>query len=94
MAFSAIRGQNRNPVYWGVSSVDGVTPVQIAVSSATGGMVMEIGTSVMPVIAVLPASLPRDDNRVTAIGGVSNANSRVIIPVSVNPTNGAVQASI
>lgn len=92
--FSAIRGQDRVPVWWGLSSVDGVTPVMIAIDSATGSVEFEIGTSTSSVMAHLPQTLPRDDNRIPCIGGVSNADSSVIIPLSVNPATGAILAQI
>lgn len=53
---------------------------------------MEIGTSVMPVIAILPTTIPREDNRIPCIAGHSSADSTIVIPISVNPTTGAIQA--
>lgn len=90
--FSALREQNRISIWWGISSVDGVTPEPIAINSANGKMKFEIGTSTMPVMANLTGSLPRDGNRIPCLGGASNANPATIIPVSVNPVTGAVQA--
>ncbi len=90
--YSAPRGQNRTPIWWGLSSVDGITPVAIAVDSTSGNVKMEVGTSVSSVIAVLPSTLPREGNRMPCIGGISNADSSVIIPVSVNPATGAILA--
>lgn len=92
MNFSAIRDQNRIPIWWGLSSVDGVTPVPIAVDSATGKPLMEIGTSVSAVIAAHYLTLPRDDNRIPCIGGQSTDGSGTIIPISVNPSTGAILA--
>lgn len=89
---SVIRDQNRIPVWWGVSSTDGTTLVPVAVNSSTGKVKMEIGTSVMAVIASPPTTLPRDENRITCIGGQSNTDSTVILPVSVNPSTGAIMA--
>ena len=94
MSFSALREQNRIPVWWGISSVDGITPVAIAVNSATGKAKMEIGTSVSAVMANLTGSLPRDDNRIPCLGGVSNTDSTKVIPISVNPTTGAILAQV
>jgi len=90
--FSALRDQNRIPIWWGLSSTDGVTPVPIAVDSATGKPVMEIGTSVSAVISKGYVNLPRDDNRIPCVGGQSNVDSMVIIPLSVNPSTGAILA--
>lgn len=88
---SIIRDQNRVPIWWGLSSIDGVTPVPIAIDSVTGKPLMEIGVSVSAVITALTASLPRDENRIPCIGGVSNADN-TIIPISVNPVTGAILA--
>ncbi len=92
MAFSALREQDRLPIWWGISSVDGSTPTPILIDSVTGAVKMEVGVSVMPVMAILPKSFPRDDNRIPCVGGQSNTDSTVIIPISVNPSTGAIQA--
>lgn len=88
---TVIRDGNRKTILWGLSSVDGTTLVPIQVDSVSGGVMAEDGVSVMPVMANLPLSIPRDGNRATALTGVSNASSNVFIPVSVNPANGALQ---
>lgn len=90
--YQVLRDQNRVPIWWGISSVDGVTPEPISIDSSTGKAKIEIGTSTMPVIAILPESLPRDGNRIPCLGGQSNADSSVVIPISVNPITGAIQA--
>lgn len=89
---SVRRDQQRRPIWWGVSSVDGVTLVPIQISASTGRLAMEIGTSTMPVMSAIPTTLPREGNRIPCLGGVSSTNAAVILPVSVNPTNGAIQA--
>lgn len=86
------RDQSRTPIWWGLSSVDGVTPVAIAVDGSTLKAKFEIGTSVSAVIANLPSTLPRDGNRIPCLGGISNADGRTIIPLSVNPVTGAILA--
>lgn len=91
-SFSALRDQNRIPIWWGISSVDGISPVAIAVDATTGKPLMEIGTSVSAVMAHLNGSLPRDDNRIPCIGGQSNTDKTVVIPLSVNPVTGAILA--
>lgn len=91
-AGSVIREGNRVPIWWGVSSVDGVTLTPIIVNSSTGKVKMEIGSSVMPVMALLNGSFPRDENRIPCLGGQSSTDSTIIIPVSVNPSTGAIQA--
>lgn len=88
---TVIRDGNRKSVWWGISSLDGLTLVPIKVNSSNGGFEAENGTSVMPVMAALPTTLPRDGNRIPCLGGVSSSGSNIIIPVSVNPSNGALQ---
>ncbi len=90
--YSILRDQNRIPIWWGLSSVDGVTPVAIAIDSATNKPLMEIGTSVSAVIANLKVTFPRDGNRIPCVGGRSSADSTVVIPLSVNPATGAILA--
>ena len=89
---SVIRDANRIPAWWGVSSVDGVTLVPIAVNSSTGKVKMEIGTSVMAVMSAIPTNIPREENRIPCLAGVST-DGVTILPVSVNPTTGAIQAT-
>ena len=90
--YSFLREQNRIPIWWGISSEDGITPVPIMINPSNGRVKMDIGTSTMPVISYLNGSLPRDGNRVPCIGGQSSTDSTVVIPVSVNPLTGAIQA--
>lgn len=89
---SVRRDQNRVPVWWGISSSDGITLVPIAVDSSNGVVEMEVNTSTMPVMSSLPAAIPRDGNRIPCLYGVSNADDNVLLPVSVNPSTGAIQA--
>lgn len=89
---SVIRDKNRQTIWWGLSSVDGTTLVPIQVSSTTGGLKMDIGTSVMPVMSALPTTIPREGNRIPCLAGVSSADSSAFIPVSVDPSTGAIQA--
>lgn len=89
---SVLRDQNRDPIMWGVSSVDGVTLVPIQVDLAAGGVLIEIGTSTSASMSHLTGSLPRDENRIPCLGGQSNTDSSVILPVSVNPATGAILA--
>lgn len=87
---SVIRDQNRIPIWWGLSSVDGVTLVPIAIDAATGKPLMEFGTSVSAVISHLPENIPREENRIPCVAGVSTADSTRTIPLSVNPSTGAI----
>lgn len=88
----AIRDQNRIPVWFGVSSVDGVTPTLVKVDSATGQVLLEIGISPSASISAGTQKALRDMNYVTTHGGQSNTNSTVFIPFSVNPLTGAILA--
>lgn len=88
----AIHDENRIKVWLGVSSVDGVTLVPIQTDPSTGAMAMEIGVSTMPVMADLKSYLYRDQNFYPILGGQSSASSSVVLPVSVNPSTGAVMA--
>ena len=89
---SVIRDQNRTPIWWGLSSVDGITLVPIQINASTGKVEMEIGTTNSATVSTQWLSLPRDENRVVCIGGASKNNSAVILPVSVNPATGAILA--
>lgn len=91
-SFSALREQNRVPIWWGISSVDGVTPEPILIDEATGYPKFEIGTSTMPVMSNLTGSLPRDGNRIPCLGGATNETTPRVVPISVNPSTGAIQA--
>ena len=85
-----LRDDNRVPVWFGVSSVDGITPVQIQVNSSTGKVLIEDGLSVS---AVITNGVPLDAiklNQTSCIMGQSNTNSAVYLPVSVNPATGAI----
>jgi len=88
---TVIRDGNRRPIWWGVSSVDGTTLVPIKINSSTGGFEAENGVSVMPVMSALPTTLPRDGNRIPCVGGISNDSNNTLIPLSVNPSTGAIQ---
>lgn len=88
---SVIRDQNRKPIWWGVSSVDGVTLVPIQIDSG-GNVLMEMGTSTMAVMSNPPENLPRDENRIPCVGGQSSVDSTRVLPVSVNPSTGAIMA--
>lgn len=87
---TVIRDQNRRPIWWGVSSVDGVTLVPIQIDSTMGGVMVEDGTSVLPSVALANTTVPRDGNRVPSLSGETDDGSKTILPVSVNPATGAI----
>lgn len=83
----ARRDDNAVPTWLGVSCVDGVTPIRIAINPATGGVKVDDTT----VISVTPAYVgSRDANQVPVKYGISDASSTVMLPVYVNPANGAI----
>jgi hypothetical protein len=89
---SVLKDQNRVPVWFGLSSVDGTTIVPIQINSATGKVKYEDGVSVLPVITNgIPKNAVKDSNYQNCILGQSSTNSAVYLPVSVNPNNGAIQ---
>lgn len=61
-------------------------------NSTTGYPLLEIGSSVSAVVANLPQTLPRDGNRIPCVGGVSKIDGKTVMPLSVNPSTGAVLA--
>lgn len=87
---SVIRDKNRIPVWWGISSTDGVTLVPIQITSS--GVKMDIGMSTMAVMSSLPAAMPRDGNRIPLLCGVSSTVATTVLPVSVDPVTGAIMA--
>lgn len=87
----AIRDKNRVPVWFGLSSIDGVTPTLIKINSV-GQVIIEIGTSVAGTITAGTQKALRDMNYVTCHGGQSNTNSSVFLPIAVNPSTGAILA--
>ena len=93
MSFNTLKDGNRIPVWFGISSVDGITPVEIKINSSTGRASIETGNSVCAIITNgVPKDAIKDDSRVSCIMGQSNADSTIYIPVSVNPATGAIMA--
>lgn len=87
------KDDNGFPTMFGISCVDGVTPVRIKFNSSNGGMLLDTAT----VISFVPdpsQALIHDDNDFPVMKGVSSTNHSVILPWYVNPTNGAVLADI
>lgn len=90
---SVLRDDNNVPVWYGVSCVDGETPVEIAVNSSNGGIKLDYDT----VISFTPdpsQATIRDANGVPVKTGVSSTDDTVILPLYVNPANGAVLAEM
>ncbi len=71
---------------FGISCVDGVSPVRIKIHT-NGGILTDTTT----VISVVPIEITQlDANSVPVAKGVSSANSKTILPWYVNPATGAV----
>lgn len=87
----ARRDFNNVPTWLGVSCVDGVTPIRIAINESNGGVKIDTTT----VISVTPAYVgSRDSNQVPVKYGISSTQSTVMLPVYVEPTTGAVLAEL
>lgn len=85
----ANRDQNSVPTWIGVSCVDGVTPVRITINPSNGGIKVDDSTAISFVPSASQATI-RDQNQVNVKTGISSTDSTVILPVYVNPSNGAI----
>lgn len=81
------KDDNGYPTIFGISCVDGVTPVRIQFSSTTGGMKTDDTTAISVTPAMRTAT---DDNDQPVAKGVSSTDSSVVLPWYVNPATGAV----
>lgn len=74
--------------WFGISSIDGVTPVQIVFDATTHGMLIDT----VHTIAFTPPKHfpPVGANSVPVLKGVSTANAKTVLPWYVYPTTGAV----
>ncbi len=80
------KDDNYSNTIFGISCVDGTTPVKIQFS-APGYMLVDTTT----VISVVPKEITqKDGNYVPVAKGVSSTNSKTILPWYVNPSTGAV----
>lgn len=89
----AKKDDNYFPTMFGVSCVDGITPVRIQFDSATGGMLVDVNT----IISFTPTAsqaLLHDENDYPCQKGVSSVDGTTVLPWYVNPSNGAVLADI
>lgn len=84
---NAKKDDNDYPALIGISCVDGVTPVRVAVNPSNGGVSVDSST----VISVVPAYTTQvDDNGTPVMKGVSTADADTVLPIYVNPSNGAI----
>lgn len=83
------KDDNDSPVIWGVSHIDGVTPVQVKFTAARE-MLLDFTTTIAfdPLIdaSVVP-------NNVKLATATSSADNKTIRPWVVNATTGAVLAN-
>lgn len=82
------KDDNGYGTWFGISSVDGVTPVQIKFNPANKGM--KIDTTHTIEFTPPKHFPPVGDNSVPVVKGVSSANAKTILPFYVYPTTGAV----
>lgn len=83
----AAKDDNGNPLMYGLSSADGVTPVQIKFNPSGGGMKIDTTTA----IAFTPALVSAQTNNDFPIAkGTSSSNDNVVLPWYVNPSTGGV----
>ncbi len=75
----AKRDQNNRPTLLGVSSVDGVTPVPIAVSPITGYLMIEIVEQADNPSPVLRQDAKMDANNVPSMLGYNGTNTQALI---------------
>ncbi len=84
---NAKKDDNAYPTLIGISCVDGVTPVRVAINPSNGAILVDTTT----VISVTPAYTTQVDGNDMPIGkGVSSTNENVILPWYVHPDTGAV----
>lgn len=89
MAASATTQKDDNgyPTIFGLSCIDGVTPIKIKFNPATGGMKTDATT----VISVTPTmKTAKDGNGFPVAKGVSSSDSNAVLPWYVVPSTGAV----
>lgn len=85
------RDDNDNPILWGVSHLDGITPTQIQFTSARA-----IKTDSTTSIAFDPATVPNTlvvPSNVKLATATSSADDKTIRPWVVNASTGAVLIS-
>ncbi len=84
------RGDNDEPILWGVSHLDGVTPVQVTFNSSRG-MMVDTTTSIAFDPLIDASVVPSNTNLAKA---TSSADNSTIRPWVVNASTGAVLVSI
>lgn len=84
-----MKDDNGFPLMYGLSSTDGVTPVQIKFDPVHG-----MKTDTTTVIAFTPRAISNQtDNDFPIMKGVSSADNNTVLPWYVNPSTGGVLIS-
>lgn len=85
------RDDNDCPVIWGVSHIDGVTPVQIQFVSGTRLMMVDTTTTIEFDPSIDASVVPNNVKLATA---TSSADNETVLPWVVNASTGAVLISM
>lgn len=80
---------NGKPIYYGVSHIDGVTPVAIAFNPTNRAMLLDLATAIEFNATQGAAST----NRYLFAKATSDAGTKTILPWVVNASTGAVLAT-
>lgn len=81
------RDDNGNPILWGVSHLDGLTPVQVQFDPVTRVIKVDASTSIAFDPSVKALVVPDNVKLATA---TSSADNATILPWVVHATTGAV----
>lgn len=90
----ARRDENRITSILAVSDVDGVTPVLVAVDSATGRLLAEITPVTDSSPAALPVNAPRDANNMPTGLIVTDDSNLTVTPFLIDNRNGYLYADV
>lgn len=84
---NAKKDDNGYPSIFGMSCVDGITPIRIALNASNGGVKIDTMTTT----SFTPFSVSKmDDNGYPMAKGVSSLNGSIILPWYVNPSTNAL----
>lgn len=81
------RTDNDTPILWGVSHLDGITPVQVKFDPATRAIMVDTTTSIAFDPSIDASVVP---NNVQLAMATSSSDNTTIRPWVVNATTGAV----
>lgn len=81
------RGDNDEPILWGVSHLDGITPVQIKFNPSGRGIKIDTTTTIAFTPTVKASVVPNNVKLATA---TSTSDNSTVYPWVVNASTGAV----